>query len=142
MKINLIKATEKDAELIHRMQVESFHEIYLRYRDNETNPVNESVEKILQKLKRPDSHLYLIKFENNFVGGVRIVVKNDHKKFPRCSFCLNIATRESLRQQCPNSKRFLEQKIGNWKQFRRKKSTSICTKNGLSFGRKNHGYKR
>ena len=60
MKINLIKATEKAAELIHRMQVESFQEIYLKYRDEETNPVNESVEKILRKLRRSDSCFYLI----------------------------------------------------------------------------------
>ena len=80
MKIDLVKAAEKDAELIHRMQVESFREIYLKYKDDETNPVNESVEKIVQKLKRSDSHFYLIKFENDFVGGVRIVVKNDHKR--------------------------------------------------------------
>lgn len=80
MKINLVKATEKDAELIHRMQVESFRKLYLKYRDDETNPVNESVEKIIQKLRRSDSHFYLIKFGDNFVGGVRIVVKNNYKR--------------------------------------------------------------
>ncbi|MBR1735294.1 MAG: GNAT family N-acetyltransferase, partial [Alphaproteobacteria bacterium] len=45
-----------------------------------TNPVNESTDKILQKLKQTDSHFYLIKFENNFVGGIRIVVKNNRKR--------------------------------------------------------------
>ena len=33
MKINLIRATEKDAKLIHQMQVGSFCELYLKYRD-------------------------------------------------------------------------------------------------------------
>jgi len=80
MKINLIKATEKDAELIHQMQVESFYELYLKYKDEETSPVNESVDKIVQKLRRPDSHFYLIKFENHFVGGIRVVVKNNLKR--------------------------------------------------------------
>ena len=80
MKINLIKATEKDAELIHQMQVESFYELYLKYKDEETSPVNESVDKIVQKLRRPDSHFYLIKFENHFVGGIRVVVKNNCKR--------------------------------------------------------------
>ncbi len=80
MKINLIKATEKDAELIHQMQVESFRELYLKYRDEETSPVNEPIEKIIQKLRRPDSYFYLIKFENDFVGGVRVVVKNNLKR--------------------------------------------------------------
>lgn len=80
MKINLIEATEKDAELIHRMQVESFRELYLKYRDTETSPVNESVEKIIRKLKRNDSYFYLIKLENDFVGGVRVIVKNNLKR--------------------------------------------------------------
>ncbi|MBO6056023.1 MAG: GNAT family N-acetyltransferase [Alphaproteobacteria bacterium] len=80
MEIDLVKATEKDAEFIHQLQVESFHEIYLKYRDDETNPINESVEKIVQKLRRPDSHFYLIKFENDFVGGVRVIVKNNLKR--------------------------------------------------------------
>ena len=80
MKINLIRATEKDAKLIHRMQAESFCKLYLKYRDDETNPVNESVEKIIQKLKQPDSYFYLIKFENDFAGGIRMVVKNGHKR--------------------------------------------------------------
>ncbi|MBR1735290.1 MAG: GrpB family protein, partial [Alphaproteobacteria bacterium] len=79
-KITLIKATEKDADLIHQMQIESFYELHLKYRDDETNPVNESTDKILQKLKQTDSHFYLIKFENNFVGGIRIVVKNNRKR--------------------------------------------------------------
>lgn len=80
LNIKLIRATEKDAELIHQMQVESFHDLYLKYQDKETNPVNESIDKIIQKLRQPDSYFYLIKFENNFVGGVRIVVKSDHKR--------------------------------------------------------------
>ena len=80
MKINLIKSSEKDAELIHQMQVESFYELYLKYNDDETNPINESVDKIIQKLKQPDSCFYLIKFGNNFVGGIRIVIKNGHKR--------------------------------------------------------------
>ena len=80
MKINLIKATEKDAELIHRMQVESCRELYLKYKDEETSPVNEPIEKIVQKLKRPDSYFYLVKFENKFVGGIRVVVKNNLKR--------------------------------------------------------------
>ncbi|MBQ3564871.1 MAG: GNAT family N-acetyltransferase [Alphaproteobacteria bacterium] len=80
MKINLIKSSEKDAELIHQMQMESFYELYLKYKDDETNPFNESVDKIIQKLKQPYSCFYLIKFGNNFVGGIRIVIKNGHKR--------------------------------------------------------------
>ena len=48
MKIDLVEATEKDAELIRQMQVESFRELYLKYRDEETSPVNEPIEKIMR----------------------------------------------------------------------------------------------
>ena len=48
VKIDLVEATEKDAELIRQMQVESFRELYLRYRDEETSPSNEFVEKIMR----------------------------------------------------------------------------------------------
>ena len=80
MEINLIRSAEKDARLIYRMQVESFCELYMKYRDDETNPVNESVDKIIQKLKQTDSYFYLIKFENDFAGGIRVVVRNDRKR--------------------------------------------------------------
>lgn len=80
MEINLIRATEKDAKLIYQMQVESFCELYLKYKDDETNPVNESVDKIIQKLKQTDSYFYLIKFENDFAGGIRVAVKNGRKR--------------------------------------------------------------
>ncbi len=48
VKIDLVEATEKDAELIRQMQVESFRELYLKYRDEETSPSNEFVEKIMR----------------------------------------------------------------------------------------------
>ena len=39
-KIRLILATEKDAELLHGLQVEAFLPLYEKYQDDETSPAN------------------------------------------------------------------------------------------------------
>ena len=42
--VRLVQATLNDAELIHKMQVESFMSLFLKYQDEKTNPVNESLD--------------------------------------------------------------------------------------------------
>lgn len=75
--VELILATEKDAELLHQMKYEAFLPLYEKYHDDETSPVKEPMEKVIRCIQMENSDYYLIRFENEFVGGVRIVEKQE-----------------------------------------------------------------
>ena len=85
MKLQLIRATEEDAELIWRMQVEAFAELFVKYQDKDTNPANESVDKVRLKLKQPETYFYLIQLNSDFVGAARVIDKKDGKNAKRIS---------------------------------------------------------
>jgi len=77
MKISLIKSEPKDAEIIHEMQIKSFMPLLEKYQDYETSPVNEPIEKIINKINQSFTDYYIIKSDGLEVGGVRIVKKNN-----------------------------------------------------------------
>ena len=71
--IRLILATEKDAELLHRLQVEAFMPLYEKYHDDETSPAKESLDTVRWKITDwPRSDFYIIELENELVGGIRV----------------------------------------------------------------------
>jgi len=86
-KIELIKADLRDAGLIHQMKHEAFLPIYESYHDEETNPVNESIEKVVRQLSSGNSDYYLIKSGTDTVGAVRVVFDGmiDEKRTYRIS---------------------------------------------------------
>ncbi len=79
MNINLIKAKVDDAELIHGMQVTSFLPLLQKYQDYDTNPANEAVEKVIERINQSFTDYYII-IENEVpVGGIRIVKLKDRR---------------------------------------------------------------
>lgn len=70
--VTLIPASEQDAELIHRMKYEAFLPLYEIYRDDETSPAKESIEKVIWQLTHPNSHYHLIQADGETVGAVRV----------------------------------------------------------------------
>jgi GNAT superfamily N-acetyltransferase len=72
MKINLVKATVENAREIHQMQVESFKNLLDRYKDYDTNPGNESIEKVLARINQETTDYYIIKMGNISAGAIRI----------------------------------------------------------------------
>jgi GNAT superfamily N-acetyltransferase len=80
MKIELQKATINDVKKIYDMQVASFKTLLDKYQDYETNPGAESLEKISSRLNQSWTHFYIIIYENEMVGAVRIVLKENGKK--------------------------------------------------------------
>jgi RimJ/RimL family protein N-acetyltransferase len=77
MNISLVKSDMKDAQNLHVMQIKSFMPLLEKYQDYETSPVNESIEKIIDKINQPLTDYYIIKSDGIDVGGVRIVKKYD-----------------------------------------------------------------
>jgi len=73
MNILLVKATIENAEEIHQMQIKSFKNLLEKYKDYDTNPGNESIERIIQRFNQEFTDYYIIKIENISVGAIRVI---------------------------------------------------------------------
>lgn len=58
MEINLVKATDNDAQAIFNMQVAAFKPLLEKYKDDEINPANESMEKVIKRINREDGSFF------------------------------------------------------------------------------------
>ena len=81
--INLVLATGDDAELIHQMKYEAFLPLYEKYQDDETSPVKEQIEKVINQLQEERTDYYLIQCQGEVVGAVR-VRKGQEKEYYIC----------------------------------------------------------
>ena len=78
MEIQLVRASIPDAEEIWGMQVAAFQELLERYRDYETSPGSEPVERVRARLEQPQTFYYYIMSAEQKVGAIRVVdFKND-----------------------------------------------------------------
>jgi len=80
MRISLKKASIRDAEAIYRLQVESFLPLLRRYRDYETNPANEDVERVINRLKQPHTTYYFIILDGVQIGAIRIIYYDEVRR--------------------------------------------------------------
>ena len=85
MSIRLVKIELEDAETIWKMQVEAFQDLLDKYKDFETNPAAEPIEKTRIRLKQLSTFFYYIKDDDNIVGAVRVVDKKEAGKAKRIS---------------------------------------------------------
>lgn len=85
MNCRLIRATIDDAKEIWEMQKESFAELFQKYRDYETNPGNEPLEKIQNRLERDESYFYFIEVDKIKVGAIRVIDYKDKTKRKKIS---------------------------------------------------------
>lgn len=70
--IRLKRASEENATEIHMMQKKAFSELLERYQDYNTNPGNDTLEKVISKLNRVDTEYYFIELDGLKVGVVHI----------------------------------------------------------------------
>ena len=75
MKIELAKANESHAKAIWEMQKIAFAELLNKYKDYETNPANEPLEKVIMRLRQPFTYFYFIKLNGKNIGAIRVVDK-------------------------------------------------------------------
>ena len=71
--IRLILAKPGDEKIIHALKYSSFLPLYERYKDDETSPAKEPIEKVITKLKSEDTDYYIINAGSKPVGGIRVV---------------------------------------------------------------------
>lgn len=76
MDIELFRATQKDAEIIWKMQKEAFADLLKKYQDFDTSPANEPLDKTKYKLSQKYTFFYIIKFKGENVGAIRVVDEN------------------------------------------------------------------
>jgi predicted N-acetyltransferase YhbS len=85
MTIKLVRASIQDAELIWKIQVDSFAELLKKYQDMETSPANEKVDKIEMRLNQSFTYYYLAYMNEETVGAIRVVDKKEENKNKRIS---------------------------------------------------------
>lgn len=69
-----IRVAERvDCPLIHDLQIEAFKSLLQTYQDFETNPGNETLERIYSKFDQPETTYFMIDYEHNPVGAMRVV---------------------------------------------------------------------
>ena len=72
MNVLLTKATIEDSETIHKMQLESFAPLLEKYRDYDTNPAAEPLEKVKHRFSFINVDHYFIALDENKIGYLRI----------------------------------------------------------------------
>ncbi len=72
MTISLEKATSEDAEALHAMQIKCFLPLLEKYKDHDTNPACEPIDKTLIRINDPLKGFYKILKDNILVGSIAI----------------------------------------------------------------------
>lgn len=75
--VTLRKATREDIGKVWKMQKEAFRGILEKYRDYDTNPAAESVERVTARFDMPGSIYYFIEAEGEDVGVIRVIDLED-----------------------------------------------------------------
>ena len=79
--ITLRSASAEDIDKIWKMQTEAFRGLLEKYRDYETSPAAEGVERIEARFNMPGSVYYFIEAEGEDVGVIRVIdLKNGTSK--------------------------------------------------------------
>lgn len=79
VEITLKQAGLSDAEKLHKMQTEAFAGLLAHYKDYNTNPGNEPLEKTIRRLREPFTYFYFILKDEITVGAIRVVDKDNNE---------------------------------------------------------------
>lgn len=74
-KIKLTRASVADAGKIWEMQRTAFAQMLEKYKDYETSPANEPLEKTVKRLSSPSTYFYFISVSGEIVGAKRVIDK-------------------------------------------------------------------
>ena len=73
MDLQLVKADERDATDLFAIQQKAFKPLLEKYKDYDTNPANETLDKMIKRLQNASSIFYKIIFKNQLVGGINVL---------------------------------------------------------------------
>ncbi len=77
MEVKLVRASMEDAEAIWKMQLVAFAELLEKYQDFDTNPGNETLEKVKWRFSFPATYFYFIQADGVNVGAIRVIDHHD-----------------------------------------------------------------
>ena len=128
MDVILRKADLADAQLLWQMQVESFRKTYETYRDDQTTPYLEKMERTVQRINEPVTSYYVIEADGAPVGGIRVRDYGTEKPrcWDRCMCCRKCAVKALRRRPSGWLKTSTAGKTGCWIPFCRKKAIAAC----------------
>jgi len=95
--MELIKAVQSDANELWQMQKIAFAELLERYKDYETNPASEPLERTVQRLCDASSFYFIVE-SGEKVGAVRVVEGGERKRISPI-FIMPQHRRKGLAQQ-------------------------------------------
>ncbi|MEC2158817.1 GNAT family N-acetyltransferase [Virgibacillus halodenitrificans] len=72
MKVSLVKGTENDAEAIFDIQVKAFTPLLEKYNDYDVNPAKETIDRVVERINRPNGGFYKILVGSEIVGAMCI----------------------------------------------------------------------
>ena len=81
MEIKLEKAKESDAESIFDIQVKAFMSSLEKYKDLNTNPANETIDRVITRINNPNGGFYKILVGNDLAGLSAYIGKIRHQNF-------------------------------------------------------------
>jgi GNAT superfamily N-acetyltransferase len=77
VEIQLVKATEREAEAIFDLQVKAFLPLLEVYKDFDTSPATETIDRVVSRINRPNGGFYKIFADDVFVGAICVYWKED-----------------------------------------------------------------
>ena len=83
--IRLVRGYLCDAETIWHMQIKAFAPLLEKYRDFDTNPTNESLERVQRRFSQPETYFYIIMLRDDPVGAIRVYDPKDGASKKRIS---------------------------------------------------------
>ena len=99
MELRLVKAIENDAQAIFDMQVKAFTPLLNKYEDYETNPANETIERVISRINQTNSSFYKILADNTLVGAIRVFWREDVQFWISPMFILPIHQGKGIAQR-------------------------------------------
>jgi len=75
--VTLEKAIESDAQSIFNIQVNAFLPLLEVYKDYNTNPANETMERMITRINNPSGGFYKIIIDTILVGAINVLCKED-----------------------------------------------------------------
>ena len=77
MEVTLEKAIESDAQSIFDIQVNAFLPLLEVYKDYNTNPANETIERLITRINNPSGGFYKIIINTILVGAINVLCKEE-----------------------------------------------------------------
>ncbi|WP_165771457.1 MULTISPECIES: GNAT family N-acetyltransferase [Bacillus cereus group] len=81
MNITLEKATNVDAASIFEIQLQAFKPLLEKYKDYNTNPANETMDKLIARINNPFGGMYKILVDHILVGAICVFQKEKTMQF-------------------------------------------------------------